>query len=84
MPSLLYVSNKSGRNIAKEIEKKIIEFQKLHEGDINFEKPLEVIVSADVTFFDKIILVLMEPASGYIFIEEVATDRTYTTWMEKG
>ena len=25
----------------------------------------------------------MELASGYIFIEEEASDRTYVTWMEK-
>ena len=47
-----------------------IQFQKLHEGCINFEKPFEVIVGADETFSDNIILVLMELASGYIFIEE--------------
>jgi hypothetical protein len=71
------------RKISNEIEKKIIEFQKQHEGSVNFEKPLEVIVGADVTFSDKIILVLMELASGYIFIEEEVTDRTYATRMEK-
>jgi len=77
------ISESSVRNIAHEIENKLIEFQKLHEVAINPEKPLEVIVGADETFFNKIILVLMELASGYIFIEEEATDRTYSTWMEK-
>ena len=77
------ISESAIRNIADEIENKIIQFQKLHEGCINFEKPFEVIVGADVTFFDNIILVLMELASGYIFIEEEASDRTYVTWMEK-
>ncbi len=77
------ISESSIRNIADEIENKLIEFQKLHEGAINFDEPLEVIVGADETFFDKIILVLMEPASGYIFIEEEASDRTYATRMEK-
>ena len=77
------ISESSIRNIANEIENKIIEFQKHYEGGINFEKPLEVIVGADETFFDKIILVLMELASGYILIEEEASDRTYSTWMEK-
>lgn len=77
------ISESTIRNIANDIEKLLIEFQKLHEGGVNFEKPLEVIVGADETFFDKIILVLMELASGYIFIEEEASDRTYATWMEK-
>ena len=74
------ISESTIRKMADEIENKIIEFQKLHEGAVNFEKPLEVIVGADVTFFDKIILVLMELASGYIFIEEEASDRTYATY----
>ncbi len=77
------ISESAIRNIAKEIENKLIEFKKLHEGAVNFEKPLEVIVGADETFFDKIILVLMDLASGYIFIEEEASDRTYATRMEK-
>jgi len=77
------ISESTIRNIANDIEKLLIEFQKLHEDGISFEKPLEVIVGADETFFDKIILVLMELASGYIFIEEEASDRTYATWMEK-
>ncbi len=77
------ISESSIRNIAGEIEKKLVEFQKLNEGAVNSEKPLEVIVGADETFFNEIILVLMELASGYIFIEEEASDRTYATWMEK-
>ncbi len=77
------ISESSIRNIADEIEKELIEFQKRHEAAINPEKPLEVIVGADETFSDEIILVLMEPASGFIFIEEEASDRTYSTWMEK-
>ncbi len=77
------ISESSIRNIADEIEKELIEFQKRHEGAINPEKPLEVIVGADETFSDEIILVLMELASGFIFIEEEASDRTYSTWMEK-
>ncbi len=77
------ISESTIRNIANEIENQLIEFQKRHEGAVNPEKPLEVIVGADETFFDEIILVLMELASGYIFIEEEASDRTYATWMEK-
>ncbi len=77
------VSESSIRNIAHEIENKLIEFQKPHEEGITLEKPLEVIVGADETFFNKIIPVLTEPGSGYIFIEEEASDRTYVTRMEK-
>ncbi len=77
------ISESTIGNIADEIENKIIEFQKPHEGAVKFENRLEVIVGADETFSDNIIPVLMEPASGYIFIEEVASDRTYATRIEK-
>lgn len=77
------ISESSIRNIAREIENKLIEFQKEQEEGVVIDKPLEVIVGADETFFNEIILVLMELGSGYIFIEEGASDRTYSTWIEK-
>ena len=32
------------------------------------------------TFLERMILVLMDLATGYLLLEEVAGDRTYTTW----
>jgi hypothetical protein len=34
----------------------------------------------DETFLERMILVLMDLATGYLLLEEVADDRTYTTW----
>ena len=36
--------------------------------------------AVDETFFDRMILVFMDLQTGYLLLEEVAEDRTYTTW----
>lgn len=45
---------------------------------------IQVIVGADETFFEKVILVLMDLSSGYIVLEEPAEDRSFSTWKDKG
>jgi hypothetical protein len=40
----------------------------------------EVIGAVDETFLEQIVLVCMDLATGYLLLEEVADDRTYTTW----
>jgi uncharacterized protein DUF6399 len=40
----------------------------------------EVIGAVDETFLERLILVLMDLATGYLLLEEVADDRTYPTW----
>ncbi len=42
---------------------------------------VEICAGADETFFDQVILVLMDLNSGYIVLEEPATDRRYETWQ---
>jgi len=42
-----------------------------------------ICVGADETFFGLPVLVLIELASGYIFIETECENRTYETWMEQ-
>ena len=41
----------------------------------------EVIGAVDETFLERMILVLMDLATGYLLLEEVADDRTYPTWQ---
>ena len=38
---------------------------------------LEIIAGADETFFDQVVLVMMDLVSGYLVLEEVADNRTY-------
>ena len=40
----------------------------------------EVIGAVDETFLERMVLVCMDLATGYLLLEEVADDRTYTTW----
>jgi hypothetical protein len=40
----------------------------------------EIIGAVDETFLERMILVCMDLATGYLLLEEVADDRTYTTW----
>ena len=41
-----------------------------------------VIGAVDETFLQRMMLVFMDLASGYLLMEEVAVDRTYNTWYE--
>jgi hypothetical protein len=40
----------------------------------------EVVGAVDETFLERMILVFMDLATGYLLLEEVADDRTYATW----
>lgn len=40
----------------------------------------EIIGAVDETFLERMILVFMDLSTGYLVLEEVADDRTYTTW----
>lgn len=59
------------------------EFQKKHEENIQSDKPLKIVGGADETYFRDMILVLMDLASGYLFVEEESDDKSYETWLEK-
>jgi hypothetical protein len=39
-----------------------------------------IIGAADETFLERMMLVFMDLASGYVLVEEVAADRSYDTW----
>jgi Family of unknown function (DUF6399)/IclR helix-turn-helix domain len=40
----------------------------------------EIIGAVDETFLERMMLVFMDLPTGYLLLEEVAEDRTYTTW----
>ena len=44
---------------------------------------LEIVAGADETFFDEVVLVMMDLVSGYLVLEEVADNRSYDTWQER-
>src|SRR5262249_28972748 len=41
-----------------------------------------IIGAVDETFLQRMMLVFMDLASGYLLMEEVAVDRTYDTWLD--
>jgi len=77
------VSVSSIKTMRKKIEKLIIEFQEIHQSSDISEKPLKIVGGVDETFFEEMILVLMDLSSGFIFFEEASDNRTYKTWFEK-
>jgi hypothetical protein len=42
-----------------------------------------IVGTVDETFLQRMMLVFMDLVSGYVLLEEVATDRTYETWYER-
>jgi len=64
-----------------EIEGLILKYKETFEK--NSGGTARVIVGADETFFDKMILVMIELSTGYILIEDPAENRTCETWKEK-
>ena len=77
----LGVSPSSLNRIVARIEDIMLAYKEHHEQP---RKGLaQVIAGADETFFEQIILVVVELSSGYILLEESAEDRTFTTWNER-
>jgi len=70
------------RTIKNEMRAQIDAYGKLHmEKIIALCKDKALHLGGDETFFGKLVfLVLMELTSGFIFTEELANDRTYSTW----
>lgn len=71
--------------IRKKIEELVIAYGKKHQKE-GFQKSgiLYVIGGVDETFFRELmVLVLLDLPTGYILMEEVSNNRTYTTWSEK-
>ena len=53
-----------------------------HDGTANGEtRP--IIGAVDETFLERMLLVFMDLASGYLLLEEAAEDRTYDTWYAR-
>ena len=48
-----------------------------------FAFQVEVCAAADETFFDQVILVLLDLPSGYIFVEEITENCQYETWQQR-
>ena len=78
------VSPTALRGLRAQIESKIIDYQQQQEQQLRTSSSgVEVCAAADETFFDQVILVMLDLPSGYIFVEEITEDCQYETWQEK-
>ncbi len=77
------VSVSSLRQIRSQMETQVLHYQPVHQSALaNSDRPIEVCASVDETFFDQVILVMLDVPSGFILVEELAADYRYTTWQQ--
>ena len=70
------------RRLRGQLEEAILAYQAAQQSERRpSEQRVEICAGADETFFDEVILVLMDLNSGYIVLEEPAADRSYDTWQ---
>jgi hypothetical protein len=80
----LAVSPSALRALRTQMEAVILAYQTEQEQRLGQAgRRLEIIAGADETFFDQVVLVMMDLVSGYLVLEEVADNRTYDTWQEQ-
>jgi hypothetical protein len=77
----LAVSPSSLCQLVARIETVILAYKERYE--VSHTSMVQAIVGADETFFEQILLVMVELSSGYILLEEAAEDRTFLTWQDR-
>jgi len=68
---------------AVKISELLEQYQEEQQTKHKLDEPLKIIGGIDETYFEKMILVLMDLSSGYIFVEEESEDKSYETWFSK-
>lgn len=76
------ISESALRKLIHVMENLIPVFQEMCEAQ-QAGTARKAVLAGDETFFDSVLLVLIELTSGYLLIEESADDRSYETWLEK-
>jgi hypothetical protein len=72
------------RSLRGRMESLIIDYQQQQQARIQDNcADIEICAAADETFFDQVILVLLDLPSGYIFLEEKTSDCQYETWQQQ-
>jgi hypothetical protein len=80
----LAVSPSALRSLRTQMEEVILAYQAEQEQRFGQAgRRQEMIAGADETFFDHVVLVMMDLVSGYLVLEEAADHRTYDTWQER-
>jgi hypothetical protein len=72
------------RQVMRALEEAVLETAQTWEQDgIAHGAVREIIGGADETFLQRMILIFQDVPTGYLLLEEVADDRTYTTWKAR-
>jgi Family of unknown function (DUF6399)/IclR helix-turn-helix domain len=72
------------RHVMHRLERLLLETAVAWEKDgIAHGEIRPVIGAVDETFLQRMMLVFMDVATGYVLMEEVATDRSFGTWYER-
>lgn len=78
------VSVASLRKIRSQMETQVLQYQQTQQSKLaDSTVPIEVCASVDETFFDQVILVMLDLPSGFIFVEELAENYRYSTWQQQ-
>lgn len=78
------VSPTALRSLRARIEATILDYQhSAHQTIQQISSGVEVCAAADETFFDQVVLVMLDLPSGYIFVEEVTENCQYETWQQR-
>ena len=72
------------RQLRTQLEEAILAYQ-TEQGALRRQAAQDVTIcaGADETFFDQVVLVMMDLGSGYIGLEETTEDRCYVTWHDR-
>ena len=77
------VSPSALQGIRVKLEEQILSYHQQQKQQLQqVPTKVEICAGADETFFEQMVLVLLDLSSGYIFVEEQAKDRGYQTWQE--
>ena len=69
------------RSLMQALEATLLETAEAWEKDAcTGDEVREIIGAVDETFLERLMLVFMDLPTGYLLLEEVAEDRTFTTW----
>ena len=71
------------RQLKERVHKAVLDYESAQSKDCVPSEGQGICVGADETFFGLPVLVLIELASGFIFVETECENRTYQTWMEQ-
>ncbi len=78
------VSATALRGVQSQIEEQVIKYGQIHSQEgAQASTQLEIVGGVDETFFDQMVLVMLDLVSGYALCEEFSESRTTETWKEK-